>query len=118
MTEEQIKIAQRNAGDRDSGSTAPGTGSGSAYPAGGSTGGSGGTASGGQGGTSSGGVSGAGSSGGAGASGAATPDDVGSGSDDDIVARQLREAAESESDPALREKLWNEYRQYKQSIGK
>ena len=34
-------------------------------------------------------------------------------SDDDIVARQLREAAESEPDPELREKLWEEYRRYK-----
>jgi len=42
-----------------------------------------------------------------------TPDDVGDGSDDDIVARQLREAAESETDPELREKLWDEYRAYK-----
>lgn len=33
--------------------------------------------------------------------------------DDDIVARQLREAAERETDPALRERLWDEYRRYK-----
>lgn len=33
--------------------------------------------------------------------------------DDDIVARQLREAAEAETDPELREKLWEEYRRYK-----
>jgi len=33
--------------------------------------------------------------------------------DDDIVARQLREAAEKETDPELREKLWKEYEQYK-----
>lgn len=33
--------------------------------------------------------------------------------DDDIVARQLREAAENETDPELREKLWEEYRRYK-----
>ena len=33
--------------------------------------------------------------------------------DDDIVARQLREAAENETDPVLREKLWEEYRRYK-----
>ncbi len=43
------------------------------------------------------------------------PDDVGTGSDDDIVARQLREAAESETDPVLREQLWVEYRKYKAS---
>jgi hypothetical protein len=35
------------------------------------------------------------------------------GSGDDVVARQLREAAERESDPVLREKLWDEYRKYK-----
>jgi len=34
--------------------------------------------------------------------------------DDDIVARQLREAAEKETDPVLREKLWEEYRRYKE----
>jgi hypothetical protein len=46
-----------------------------------------------------------------------TPEDVGDGSDDDIVARQLREAALAEDDPELREKLWDEYRQYKRSGG-
>ena len=35
------------------------------------------------------------------------------GSDDDIVARQLREAAEKENDPVLKEKLWQEYKKYK-----
>jgi hypothetical protein len=35
------------------------------------------------------------------------------GSDDDIVARQLREAAEQETDPVLKEKLWREYEAYK-----
>ena len=38
--------------------------------------------------------------------------------DDDIVARQLREAAEKESDPELREKLWREYEQYKKNVRK
>jgi len=41
------------------------------------------------------------------------PTDVGTGNDDDVIARQLREAAQSEADPALREKLWAEYRAYK-----
>ena len=41
------------------------------------------------------------------------PEDVGDGRDDDIVAKQLREAAMSEKDPVLREKLWEEYRAYK-----
>jgi hypothetical protein len=38
-----------------------------------------------------------------------TPD----GRDDDIVAKQLREAAEKETDPQLRAKLWEEYKRYK-----
>lgn len=42
-----------------------------------------------------------------------TPPDIPDGADDDIVARQLREAAENEQDPELREKLWEEYRKYK-----
>jgi hypothetical protein len=42
------------------------------------------------------------------------PPDIPDGSDDDVVARQLREAAQSEPDPELREKLWDEYRKYKQ----
>ena len=41
------------------------------------------------------------------------PADIGDGSDDDVVARQLREAAEKESDPELKAKLWEEYRRYK-----
>jgi len=36
--------------------------------------------------------------------------------DDDIVARQLREAAEKETDPELKEKLWEEYRKYKEGL--
>jgi hypothetical protein len=32
-----------------------------------------------------------------------------------VVARQLREAAEKEKDPRLKEKLWDEYRRYKAS---
>jgi hypothetical protein len=43
------------------------------------------------------------------------PKDVGDGHDDDVVARQLREAAMKEDDPELREKLWDEYREYKKS---
>ena len=38
------------------------------------------------------------------------------GSDDDVVARQLREAAEKERDPVMKEKLWDEYRKYKASM--
>jgi hypothetical protein len=44
------------------------------------------------------------------------PPDVGDGNDDDIIARQLREAAMEEQDPELREKLWDEYRRYKESL--
>ena len=38
--------------------------------------------------------------------------------DDDIVARQLREAAEKETDPELKAKLWKEYEAYKKSQAK
>ncbi len=38
--------------------------------------------------------------------------------DDDIVARQLREAAEKETDPVLKEKLWREYEAYKRNTQK
>jgi len=47
-------------------------------------------------------------------SGQGTPPDIPDGSDDDVVARQLREAAEKESDPELKKKLWEEYRKYKE----
>ena len=58
---------------------------------------------------------GAGKGGPGGASGAATPlpDDIGDGQGDNIVERQIREAAMRESDPVLREKLWDEYRRVK-----
>jgi len=42
------------------------------------------------------------------------PADIPDGSDDDLVARQLREAAEKETNPELKKKLWEEYRKYKQ----
>ena len=45
--------------------------------------------------------------------GSRVPDDIPDGRGDDVVARQLREAAMNESDPELREKLWDEYRRYK-----
>ena len=60
-----------------------------------------------------GGVGGGGAKGGGGPSG--VPGDIPDGRDDDIVARQLREAAMKETDPELRERLWDEYRKYKQS---
>jgi len=34
---------------------------------------------------------------------------------DDVVSRQLKEAAENEKNPELKEKLWNEYYKYKDS---
>lgn len=41
------------------------------------------------------------------------PEGIPTGVDDDVVARQLREAAETEKDPELRARLWEEYRKYK-----
>src|SRR5215472_8473702 len=37
------------------------------------------------------------------------------GSDDDVVARRLRQAAERETDPELKAKLWQEYIDYKRN---
>jgi hypothetical protein len=45
----------------------------------------------------------------------AIPEDIGDGRNDDIVLRQIREAATNESDPVLREKLWEEYRRIRGS---
>jgi hypothetical protein len=56
-----------------------------------------------------------GASGGASRTGATRqPPGIPDGRDDDVVARQLREAAEKETDPELQKKLWEEYRKYKQ----
>jgi hypothetical protein len=63
--------------------------------------------------TGGGGGVGGGARGGSGPS--TVPADIPDGKDDDIVARQLREAAMKETDPELRERLWEEYRQYKKS---
>ena len=46
-----------------------------------------------------------------GAVAAETPD----GNDDDIVARRLRKAAEQETDPELKDRLWQEYVEYKKN---
>lgn len=43
-------------------------------------------------------------------------DDQLDASDDDVVARQLREAAEKETDPEVKKKLWEEYRKYKEGM--
>jgi len=45
-----------------------------------------------------------------------TPPDLANSKGDDVIARQLREAAQKEKDPVLREKLWDEYRKYKSGI--
>jgi hypothetical protein len=37
------------------------------------------------------------------------------GNDDDVVARRLRKAAEQETDPELKDKLWKEYGEYKKN---
>jgi hypothetical protein len=37
------------------------------------------------------------------------------GNDDDVVARRLRKAAEQETDPELKDKLWQEYVEYKKN---
>jgi len=44
----------------------------------------------------------------------ATAQKVSAGSDNDIVARRLRKAADQETDPVLKAKLWQEYAQYQQ----
>jgi len=43
---------------------------------------------------------------------ARVPEDIIESVGDDIVAKQLYEAAVAEDDPALRERLWEEYRKY------
>jgi len=67
-----------------------------------------------------GGAAGAGQGAGGGGSGGsgAPPSSYTPSADDDIVARQLREAAEKETDPELKAKLWKEYEEYKKSRAK
>ena len=48
----------------------------------------------------------------------ATARQIPDGSDDDVVARRLRKAAEQETDPELKDKLWKEYIDYKNNAGK
>lgn len=127
----QTLEAQASAGAKNSiGSAAAGTGAGGGVVAltGGSAGGVavGGTAGGSQGGAALTAMSAAAPystlvrksnlpSAGAGGNGATMPKVV-AGSDNDIVARRLRKAAEQETDPALRKKLWKEYADYRQEI--
>lgn len=44
------------------------------------------------------------------------PKNIPDGRDDDVIARQIREAAEKETDPELRDKLWKEYVEYKKNV--
>jgi hypothetical protein len=118
MAGEQVRVAGQDAEQRDSG------GSGAELPSGGGSAGGYPSEIGGGGQPTreqSSGTTGESSenapTGGPGGVGGSAPPDVGDGSDDDIVARQLREAAEKETDPELREKLWDEYRAYKNSVG-
>ncbi|HEY3785648.1 MAG TPA: hypothetical protein VGL55_10235 [Steroidobacteraceae bacterium] len=53
------------------------------------------------------------SAGGVEAGNGAAAHEVPDGSDDDIIARRLRRAAESETDPGLKGKLWKEYVDYR-----
>jgi hypothetical protein len=41
------------------------------------------------------------------------PEDIPSADNDDVLSAQIRTAAEAETDPETRKKLWNEYRKYK-----
>jgi hypothetical protein len=129
LLDEQERLEQQAAGSGGSGAGSGGSGGTGSGQSGGVGGGSAGGSQGGEGqgsagndaagsrdGRDAGGMVGGGSGGG-GADGSGAderaPADVGDGSDDDIVARQLREAAMSEEDPELRERLWDEYRKYK-----
>jgi hypothetical protein len=111
--EQAARNANASGGEKGEGDQ-PGKGSGGSNPKGGESGsgkdgeGNDSTGSGTRGG---GGGYGGGARGGSGPS--TVPADIPDGSDDDIVARQLREAAMQETDPELREKLWQEYRNYK-----
>ncbi len=120
LLSEQERLAARIPKQREGSATGSG-----GYGAEGSLGPAGG------GGIAGGGYEGEGGDGRAGAGGSGQPGSVAAGggkpapaggrstidTDDDIVARQLREAAEKETDPALKEKLWQEYRKYKQGGG-
>ena len=47
------------------------------------------------------------------ASNGSIPEDIPASDNDDVIAAQIRLAAEIETDPSKKEKLWNEYRKYK-----
>ena len=42
-----------------------------------------------------------------------TPEDIPSADNDSVLEAQIRQAAMNETDPEIREKLWDEYRKYK-----
>ena len=100
-------------GDGAGGQGKEGAGTGDDASGTGSEGGQGGDVAAGSGTQGGGGGVGGGAKGGSGSRD--VPADIPDGRDDDIVARQLREAAMKEMDPELRERLWEEYRKYKQS---
>lgn len=116
--QEQRRTAREQTSSNQSESGQSGTGGSSGAPGGAGEGGmaDAGGYGGGGGYSTGGGMGGAGGSGGDVPQNTAKyppPKDIPSGSDDDVVARQLREAAMREPDPAVREKLWDEYRKYK-----
>jgi hypothetical protein len=45
----------------------------------------------------------------------AMSNEIPAGNDDDVIARRLRRAAEQETDPELKDKLWKEYVEYKKN---
>ena len=100
-------------GGQGNGDAGAGAGTGDDAAGTGSEGGQGGDVAAGSGTQGGGGGVGGGAQGGSGSPD--VPADIPDGRDDDIVARQLREAAMKEMDPELRERLWEEYRKYKQS---
>ncbi len=57
----------------------------------------------------------AGGTGGSASGNGATARVVPDGNDDDIIARRIRKAAELETDPELKDKLWKEYVEYKRN---
>jgi hypothetical protein len=63
---------------------------------------------------SAGGAGGASGNGDASGNGAASRE-IPNGNDDDVIARRLRKAAEQETDPELKDKLWKEYVEYKKN---
>jgi hypothetical protein len=55
---------------------------------------------------------------GGGSGNGASAQEIPAGTNDDVVARRLRRAAEQESDPELKAKLWQEYVAYQKNLAK